>query len=132
MSTTDVDGVNNASTGFVLVMSALVFIMTPGVGLLYAGMTRSKNALTLIMLSMLSYSVVVVQWFTVGFSLAFSETGSGFIGDLTYGGFANIVGRSLPMTAPLIPASVFAFYQLQFAAVTTAIVFGSVTEVRYV
>ncbi|KAI8906808.1 ammonium transporter AmtB-like domain-containing protein [Gorgonomyces haynaldii] len=117
-----------ASTGFLIMSSALVFIMTPGVGLLYSGLSRSKNALTIIMLSYLSYAIVAIQWVIFGFSLAFSETGGLFIGDFNYAGLSNIGANAMLNTASTIPSIVFSLYQLQFATVTVAIIFGAVTE----
>lgn len=120
--------VGYASTAFLICMSALVMIMTPGLGLFYSGLIRSKNALTIIMLCFLAYAVVAVQWVLLGFSLTFSETGSSFIGDFVYGGFRNVMWQSLLLTAPQVPVIVFALYQMQFATVTVAIIFGSVAE----
>lgn len=117
------------SIAFLVLGSALVMLMTPGVGLLYSGMARSKNALSLILLSFLSYAIVTIQWVLFGFSLAFSETTtSSFIGNFAYGGFTSIGSQALSLTAPAVPAVVFALYQLQFATVTVAILFGSVAE----
>jgi Amt family ammonium transporter len=116
------------STAFVIHCSALVMIMTPSVGLFYSGFSRSKNALTVIMLCFLSYAVVSIQWLFFGFSLAFSETGSPFIGDFGCAGLTNLGWQAFPLTAPGIPAIVYALFELQFAAMTTAIIFGSVVE----
>ena len=116
-----------ASTAFIIVCAALVMVMTPAVGLLYSGLTRSKNALTMVMLSFLCYSVVTFQWFIWGYSLTFSETGSKFIGDFAHGGLFR-VGIQGHASAPNIPAIAFSLYQLQFAAVTAALIFGAVTD----
>jgi ammonium transporter, Amt family len=117
-----------ASTGFIIICSALVMLMTPGVGLLYSGLSRTKNALIIVMISFLAYAVVAVQWVIFGFSFSFSETGSPFIGNFAMAGFSNVFSDALPSTTTTIPVIVFALYQLQFAAVTLAIIFGSVTE----
>ena len=116
-----------ASSSFILVCTALVMLMTPGVGLLYSGLTRSKNALTMVMLSFLCYSVVCIQWVIWGYSLTFSETGSRFIGNFANAGLAG-VGISGHMSSLNIPVILFALYQMQFATVTAAIIFGSVTD----
>ncbi|KAJ3319474.1 hypothetical protein HDV06_006284 [Boothiomyces sp. JEL0866] len=116
------------STGFVLISAALVMVMTPGVGILYSGLSRSKNALTIIMLTMLAYAIVAVQWVIFGFSLTFSETGSTFIGNFAWAGLVNADQQGMALTAASIPMIVFALYQMQFATVTLAIVFGGVTE----
>lgn len=79
--------------------AALVFVMTPGVGLFYSGLVRSKNALTLIFVCLLvplqdrayfqASAVVSIQWVLFGFSLTFSETGGPYIGNFDYGGFGS-------------------------------------------
>ena len=117
-----------ASTAFVIICAALVMIMTPAVGLLYSGLSRSKHALTIIMICFMAYAVVAIQWVLFGFSLAFSETGSSFIGDFSFAGMDKLTWQGLPLTAPAIPAVVLVLFQLQFAAVTVAIIFGSVVE----
>ena len=116
------------STAFVVHCAALVMIMTPAFGLFYSGFSRSKNALTVIMLCFLSYAVVSIQWLFFGFSLTFSESGSPFIGDFASAGLSNLSWESLPLTAPGIPAIVYALFEMQFAAITTAVIFGSVVE----
>jgi ammonium transporter, Amt family len=116
------------SAGFLMLSSCLVFFMTPGVGLLYSGLSRSKNALNILYLSFASYIVVTIQWYVIGFSLSFSENGSGFIGNGDFAFFMNMGSGALRISAPGVPALVFAMYQLQFAAVTVAIIFGSVAE----
>lgn len=117
-----------ASTGFLVLSSALVMLMTPGVGLLYSGLSNSKNALSILMLSMLSYAVVTIQWVMFGFSFAFSETGSSFMGNFEFAGMTNIGSQALLLTAPQVPSIAFVLYQLQFATVTAAIIFGATTE----
>jgi Amt family ammonium transporter len=69
-----------------------------------------------------------VQWFIFGFSFSFSETGSAIMGDFEFAWMQNVGMAALPLTAVTVPAVVFALYQLQFATVTAAIIFGSVAE----
>ena len=97
-----------------------------GLGLFYSGLSKSSNALHLILVCMLSMAVVTFQWFLFGFSLSFSETGSSFIGNFNFAFMMNVGNYSLSLVAPGVPAIVFALYQLQFAAITPAIIFGSV------
>ncbi|KAI8917260.1 hypothetical protein PhCBS80983_g03336 [Powellomyces hirtus] len=117
-----------ASTAFIIICSALVFFMTPGLGLFYSGMSRTKNALSLIMISMLSMSIITIQWVLFGFSLSFSETGGRFIGNFDMAGFKGLGASALPLTAPQIPGILFALFQMQFATITAALIFGSVAE----
>jgi Amt family ammonium transporter len=118
----------SASTGFVIICASLVMLMTPGLGLLYSGMSRTKNALSVLMVCCLTYSVITIQWFLIGHSLAFSETGGRFIGDFAHVGLKGLGIQALKSTAPQISSSVFSFYQLQFATLTAAVIFGSVVE----
>lgn len=117
-----------ASTGFQIICSALVMMMTPGVGLLYGSFANQKNVLTILQISFLTYAVVCVQYVLVGFSLSFSETSSLFLGDSYHFAFLNVDWTALTLTAPALPGIVFALYQMQFAAVTAALCFGSVIE----
>jgi len=97
--------------------SALVLLMIPGVGLFYSGLARRKSALSLIMLSLLSIAIVDFQWFFWGYSLAFSHTGSSFIGDLSnFGLMKTLAQPSVGSTA--IPDLMFCLYQGMFAAIT--------------
>ncbi|KAJ3296856.1 hypothetical protein HK104_001098 [Borealophlyctis nickersoniae] len=116
-----------ASTGFLIWGAALVFLMTPGLAFFYSGMSRVKNALSLIMVCFLAISVVTIQWVLFGFSLTFSETGSAFLGNFAYGGLTGI-GSSALAIAPSVPGIVLALYQMQFAVITPALIFGSVAE----
>ncbi|KAI8811223.1 ammonium transporter AmtB-like domain-containing protein [Cladochytrium replicatum] len=126
------DGVTEigyASTGFIVWGAALVFIMIPGLGLLYSGLSKTKHSLSVLLASMCAMAVVTVQWILFGFSLTFSDTATnGIIGDFTYAGFTNVGGQAVPAITGLIPIITFALYQLQFAAITPAIIFGSVAE----
>jgi Amt family ammonium transporter len=103
--------------------------MTPGLGFFYSGLARAKGALSNVMICMLAYCIVTIQWVLYGFSLTFSESATnGFIGNFDMGGFVNVGVNSLPITAPQIPSIAFALYQLQFATITAGIIFGSVSE----
>ncbi|RKO86703.1 ammonium transporter AmtB-like domain-containing protein, partial [Blyttiomyces helicus] len=117
-----------ASTGFLTWGAALVFIMTPGLGLFYSGMSGAKNALSLIMVCMLAFAVVTVQWVLFGFSLAFSESGGAFIGDFAHGGLKDVGSQAMMLTAPQVPSVAYSMYQLMFATITPALIFGSVAE----
>jgi Amt family ammonium transporter len=102
--------------------------MVPGLGLFYSGLSDYKNALSNIMIVMLVYCVVAIQWLMFGFSLSFSETGSPFIGNFNYAGLSRVEIDSLKLTASPVPGIAFSLYQLQFAGITVAIIFGSVAE----
>ncbi|KAI9827265.1 MAG: hypothetical protein M1832_005403 [Thelocarpon impressellum] len=113
---------------YIIVSSVLVLIMVPGLGFLYSGLARRKSALSMIWACMGALSVVTFQWYFWGYSLAFSTTATGpFIGDLTHFALKNTLGAPLA-TAPLIPELLYSFYQLQFCAVTAAILMGAIAE----
>jgi len=113
---------------WVLASTALVWIMIPGVGYFYSGMSRSKNALSLIMLSVLSVAIVSFQWFFWGYSLAFSKTSTNpYIGDLT-NAFLRDVNVAPSMGNAKIPDIVFCIYQCMFAAITPALAIGAAAE----
>ncbi len=114
-------GENSANVVWLLVSSALVFLMTPGLAFFYAGLVRRKNAVNTLMYSLVSAGVVTVVWVLWGYTLAFGSGGP-FIGGFEFFGFANLdatdVGGGLP----------FAIFQLMFAIITPAIISGAVAE----
>jgi Amt family ammonium transporter len=118
---------NPGDIAWVLASMALVWIMVPGVGFFYSGLLRRKNALSMIYLSMMTVAVVSFQWFFWGFSLAFSDTGNKFIGDLRYFGLKGVLERPSVGSAR-VPSIVFCIYQLMFAAITPMIAIGAVAE----
>lgn len=91
--------------------------MVPGIAFLYSGLARRKSALSLIWTVMMSFSVVVFQWYFWGYSLALSSTATnGFIGNLDHFGLRNVLGAPSP-GSPLIPELVYSFYQVRPLAV---------------
>ncbi|KAK3328850.1 ammonium transporter AmtB-like domain-containing protein [Apodospora peruviana] len=106
----------------------MVLIMIPGIAFLYSGLARRKSALSLIWVCMMSFSVVIFQWYFWGYSLALSSTATnGFIGDLHHFGLRNTLGAPSP-GSPLVPELLYSFYQMQFCGVTAALVIGATAE----
>lgn len=107
----------------------MVMVMVPGLGFLYSGLARRKSALSMIFACLGSYSIMTFQWYFWGYSLAFSRyaTNNPFIGDLKQFGLMNTLGYP-SQGSVLIPDLLYSFYQLQFAAVTAAIVMGAIAE----
>jgi len=95
-------------------MMALVWLMVPGVGLFYSGLLRRKNALSMMFLSIAGVAVGSFQWFFWGYSLAFSETASAFIGDLKYFCLKDVLGEP-SIGSTRLPALLFCAYQCMFA-----------------
>ncbi|KAK4164277.1 putative ammonium transporter [Cladorrhinum sp. PSN259] len=112
---------------WILTSSALVLLMIPGVGFFYSGLARRKSALALIWLSLISISVVGFQWFFWGYSLAFSHTGSSFIGDLSNFGLMKVLGQP-SVGSSKVPDILFCLYQGMFAAITPALAIGAAAD----
>ncbi|KAJ3568502.1 hypothetical protein NPX13_g6404 [Xylaria arbuscula] len=112
---------------WILTSSALVLLMIPGVGFFYSGLARRKSALSLIMLSMLSVAVVDFQWFFWGYSLAFSHTGSAYIGDLSNFGLMKTLAQPSVGSSKL-PDLMFCLFQGMFAAITPALAIGAAVD----
>lgn len=119
-------------SAYIIVASAMVLIMVPGLGFLYSGLARRKSALSMIFACMASSSVITFQWYFWGYSLAFSSSATnGYIGNLSKIGLRNTLGAPGSATqngSPLIPELLFSFYQLLFCAVTAAILVGAIAE----
>ncbi len=102
--------------------------MTPGLAFFYGGMVRSKNLLGMLMQNFFAMGLISVLWVLVGFSLAFGE-GSDFIGDLSFGGLADIANADFGFAAPLtIPAIAFCAFQMMFAIITPALITGATAD----
>ena len=111
---------------FILIASALVFLMTPGLAFFYGGMVHRKNVLSTMIKSVVAAGVVTVLWVVVGFSLAFGESIGGFVGNpATFFFFQGV--NSGPAWGT-IPLSLFAVFQLMFAIITPGLVVGAVAE----
>ncbi|MDD1667719.1 MAG: ammonium transporter, partial [Methanomicrobiales archaeon] len=111
---------DSGDTAWILVATALVMLMTPGVGFFYGGMVRRKNIISMIALAFIVFAVVSLQWVLWGYSFAFGPDIGGFIGGLSNLGLEGI-GMDPLSLAPTIPGYTYAAYQLVFAAVTLAI-----------
>ena len=121
---------DTGDTAWLLMSTALVMIMLPGLALFYGGLVRRKNVLSTIMHSFFGLALVSVVWVVVGFSLAFGPdaTGSGLIGNLDFA-FFNGVGMEPSTTyATTVPFVLFAAFQLMFAAITPALITGAFAE----
>jgi len=122
--------INSGDTAWLLIATALVMIMLPGLALFYGGLVRSKNVLSTIMHSFFGLALVSVVWVLVGFSLAFGPdvTGVGLLGGLDYAGFMNVGLTPSATYGTTIPFVLFAAFQLMFAAITPALITGAFAE----
>lgn len=119
--------INSGDTAWVLASTALVMLMTPGVGLFYGGLVRSKTVVSMIGLSFLAFALASIQWVLFGYSLAFGTDINGIIGGLNYLGLSGVGVESAPL-AGNIPHLIYMAFQLVFAAVTLAILTSAVAE----
>lgn len=125
----DTSKYNGADIAWILVATALVFLMTPGLAFFYGGMVHRKNVISTMIKSVVAAGIVSVLWVTVGFSLAFGDTLGGFIGNPATFFFFKGVSSGEPWSlAPTIPLTLFAFFQLMFAIITPGLVVGAVAE----
>ncbi|KAK4174230.1 ammonium transporter AmtB-like domain-containing protein [Triangularia setosa] len=112
---------------FMIMSTAFVLLMIPGVGFFYSGLARRKSALSLIWLSVMAAAVSTFQWFFWGYSLTFSHSAGPFIGDLSNFGFRNVLAHP-SVASNRIPDLLFAVYQGMFSAITIALATGAVAE----
>jgi len=115
-------------TGFMLVSTSLVMLMTPGLAFFYGGLVGRKNVLAIMMQSYVSMGVSTILWWAVGFSLSFSGGQGGVIGNLD-NSFLSGISITDPFTGNgKIPLLVFFVYQMMFAVITPALITGAFTN----
>lgn len=120
---------NAADIAWIIVATALVFLMTPGLAFFYGGMVHRKNVISTMIKSVVAAGVVSILWVFVGYSLCFGDTLGGFIGNPSTHLFFKGVNSGAPWSlAPSIPLSLFALFQLMFAIITPGLVVGAVAE----
>jgi ammonium transporter, Amt family len=119
--------IDSGATAWLLASTALVMLMTPGVGLFYGGLVRKKNFISMVAMSFVAFSLVSIQWIIIGYSLAFGGDVSGALGNLTLVSL-NGIGLESATGSPAVPVLLFMAYQLMFAAVTMAIVTSGMAE----
>ena len=121
---------DTGDTAWMLMSTALVMIMLPGLALFYGGLVRRKNVLSTIMHSFFGLALVSVVWVIVGFTLAFGPdvNGMGLIGNLDFAFFNGVGQAPSAVYAATIPFMLFAMFQLMFAAITPALITGAFAE----
>lgn len=120
--------IDTGDTAWVMASAALVMLMTPGLGLFYAGMVRRKNVLATIMQSFIMVSIVGVLWVVVGYSLAFGKDHWGVIGSLDWVFLRGVGAEPNPSYGITIPHQAFAVFQAMFAIITPALITGAFAE----
>jgi len=119
--------INTGDTAWMLMSTALVMLMLPGLALFYGGLVRRKNVLSTIMHSFFGLALISIVWILVGFSLAFAP-GNQFVGGLDYAGFMGVGAAPSATYGPTIPFVLFAAFQLMFAAITPCLISGAFAE----
>ncbi len=120
--------IDTGDTAWILMSSALVMLMTPGLAMFYGGMVRKKNVLGTIMHSFIAIALISVQWILFGYSLSFGPDVKGLIGSLDW---AQLKGVGLSPNAdyaPTVPHLAFMAYQMMFAVITPALISGAFAE----
>jgi Amt family ammonium transporter len=121
--------IDTGDTAWMMISAALVLLMIPGLSLFYGGMVRSKSVLNMIMMSFSALGLVAVLWILYGFSITFGNSvgDAGYIGDVTqFLGLTTLVNEEAIIGT--IPAPVFIAFQGMFAAITVALISGSIAD----
>jgi len=116
---------SGSTIAWLITASALVMLMTPGVGFFYGGLVRKKNFISMITLSFVAFALVSIQWIFIGYSLSFGQDIAGVIGNL---GMLGLNGVSMNPGDAGYPPLLFMLFQMTFAAVTVAIVTSGLAE----
>jgi len=117
--------INSGNTAWVLVSSALVLLMTPGLAFFYGGLVRSNQVLNTMKMSFVSLGVGAVLWTMIGYSLAFG-TGNAFIGGLEFFSLQHVSADPNPNFGATIPHLAFVVFQMMFAVITSALISGAI------
>ena len=117
--------IDTGDAGFLMICSALVLLMTPGLAFFYGGMVRRKNVVNTMMTSIFVIGIATVMWVLFGYSLAFGTDHLGIIGDLSHLGLNGLTGK-VGKYASTIPDLGFAMFQMMFAIITPALITGAV------
>lgn len=120
--------INTGDTSWMLVSTALVLLMTPGLAFFYAGMVKANNVVSTLFQNIICVGVVGVLWLVCGYSLAFSGNTGGLIGDFGNLMMVNVGQQPNPNLAGTIPEIVFALFQGMFAVITPALITGAFAE----
>jgi Amt family ammonium transporter len=120
--------VSSGDTAWILISSALVLLMTPGLALFYGGMARRKNVLSTIMMSFAVIGIISIIWVLWGYSLSFGADNGGFVGGFNFLCLINVGMEPSAIYATSIPHLAFMVFQCMFAIITVALITGAVVE----
>jgi ammonium transporter, Amt family len=123
-----VASIDSGDTGWMLISTALVMLMTPGLAFFYGGLVRRKNVLSIMMQCFMLVAVISLQWVLFGYSLAFGPDHGGVIGGLSWVGLHHVGLTPNADYAATIPHQLFMVYQMMFAVITPALIIGAFAE----
>ena len=121
---------DTGDTAWILISSALVLLMVPGLAFFYGGLVRTKNVAGTMMHSFIAIALISVVWVLWGYSLAFGPDWRdwGFIGNFDYVGLRNVLATEAGPYAATIPHQAFMIFQAMFAIITPALITGAFAE----
>jgi Amt family ammonium transporter len=119
---------NPGDTAWLLMSTALVFLMIPGLAFFYGGLVRKKNVLSILMQCFVVICLITIQWVLFGYSLAFGPDVKGLIGNLDWAFLKGVGVEPFTGYAATIPHSVFMIFQAMFAIITPALILGAFAE----
>ncbi len=119
---------NAGDTAWLLVSTALVLLMTPGLAFFYGGLVRRKSILSVLMQCFMAMCLITLQWVLFGYSLAFGPDVHGLIGNLDWAGLAGVGLEPHGVYAPTAPHQAFMMFQMMFAIITPALIIGAFAE----
>ncbi len=121
-------GIDSGDTTWMLISTALVMLMTPGLAFFYGGLVRRKNVLSIMMQCFILVGVISVQWVLFGYSLAFGPDHGGVIGDFSWAALGGVGLEPNPDYAATVPHQLFMVFQMMFAVITPALIVGAFAE----
>jgi Amt family ammonium transporter len=120
--------IDSGDTAWVLISSALVLLMIPGLAFFYGGLVRKKNVLSILMQCFMLMGVITIQWIVVGYTLSFGSDIGGVIGGMDFFGMRGVGIGANPDFSETIPHQAFMIFQAMFAIITPALVIGAFAE----
>jgi Amt family ammonium transporter len=120
--------VDTGDTSWVLISTALVMLMTPGLAFFYGGLVRRKNMLSVLMQCLMILCIISLQWVLFGYSLSFGPDKGSFIGGLDWSFLRNVGFEPNADYAATIPHQIFMMFQMMFAVITPALIIGAFAE----
>ncbi|MDD5339232.1 MAG: ammonium transporter [Dehalococcoidales bacterium] len=120
--------IDTGDTAWLLISSALVMLMTPGLAFFYGGMVRRKNVLSTIMMSFACLGLIAILWVLYGYSFGFGTDHAGIIGGFNFLGLNNVGQEASAVYASTTPHLAFMIFQMMFAIITVALFTGAIVE----